>query len=72
VNDPSAANIVQSVIYGVGRPAPDGMVPMPAFGTTLSDREVAALANYVSGRFGAQASKLKDSDVKRLRNEARH
>lgn len=72
VNDPSAVNIVQSVLYGVNRPAPDGMVPMPAFGGTLSDREVAAVANYVSSRFGAKGSDLKTDDVARLREEGRH
>ncbi|WP_439533043.1 c-type cytochrome [Polymorphobacter sp.] len=72
VNDPGAANIVQSVLNGVPRPAPDGMAPMPAFGSTLSDGEVAAVANFVSARFGSQGSQLDERQVAQLRVEGRH
>jgi mono/diheme cytochrome c family protein len=42
---------------------------MPAFGSTYSDAEIAAVANYVTGRFGSVASKLKAKDVADLRDQ---
>lgn len=72
VSDPSAANIVQVILAGVDRKPPDGMAPMPAFGSVLSDREVAALANYVSERFGHKDAGLQPKDVSRLRKEGAH
>ncbi len=43
---------------------------MPGFGSGYSDAEIAAVANYVTGRFGAERSKLTDKDVAKLRGEA--
>jgi mono/diheme cytochrome c family protein len=51
VNDATATNVAQIVISGTRRFAPDAM-SMPAFGSTYSDTEIAAVANYVTGRFG--------------------
>lgn len=68
VNDPSAANVVQVVLLGVKRKGPDGdTVFMPAFGAAMSDTEIAAVANYVTARFGATPSHLHASDVATLR-----
>jgi mono/diheme cytochrome c family protein len=67
VNDPSAANVAQAVIGGIRRKSPDGTVFMPAFGAELSDAEIAAVANYVTARFGAAPSQLKPGDVAGLR-----
>ena len=66
VNDPAATNVAQIVISGTRRFAP-GAVSMPAFGSTYSDTEIAAVANYVTGRFGSVASKLTAKDVADLR-----
>jgi mono/diheme cytochrome c family protein len=40
---------------------------MPAFGSAYSDTEIAAVANYVTHRFGAAPSHITAKDVARLR-----
>ena len=70
VNDPGATNVAQIVISGTKRRTPDGMLSMPAFGKAYSDEEIAAVANYVTARFGSQGSKLAASDVAALRLQA--
>jgi mono/diheme cytochrome c family protein len=40
---------------------------MPAFGQAYSDDEIAAVANYVTARFGAERSQISAEDVARLR-----
>ena len=42
---------------------------MPAFGSTHSDAEIAAVANYVTARFGSKASQLTAKDVAQLRKQ---
>lgn len=68
VNDPSATNVAQIVISGTRRFTP-GAMSMPAFGSTYTDTEIAAVANYVTGRFGNSASKLTAKDVADLRRQ---
>jgi mono/diheme cytochrome c family protein len=68
VNDPSAVNVAQIVIAGGGQPG--GAVRMPAFGAAYSDTEIAAVANYVTARFGGAGSRLTAPDVARLRRES--
>ena len=68
VNDPSATNVAQIVISGTRRFTP-GAMSMPAFGSTYTDTEIAAVANYVTGRFGNSASKLTAKDVADLRSQ---
>jgi len=70
VNDPSARNVAQAIVWGVNRQTPSGPVNMPAFGNSYSDTEVAALANYVTSRFGAVSSRLSAADVAKIRREA--
>ncbi len=67
VNDPSAVNVAQVVISGERRATPGGGVMMPAFGAAYSDTEIAAVANYVTARFGAAPSHLTAKDVAQLR-----
>jgi mono/diheme cytochrome c family protein len=43
---------------------------MPAFGEAYSDTEIAAVANYVTARFGAEPSKLTEKDVAELRRQS--
>jgi mono/diheme cytochrome c family protein len=69
VNDPSGTNVVQVVILGANRRTPEGAVSMPAFGGTHSDAEIAAVANYVTARFGSKASSVTEADVVRLRKQ---
>jgi mono/diheme cytochrome c family protein len=65
VNDLSGTNVAAIVI--AGQPAPGGGLAMPAFGRAYSDTEIAAVANYVTARFGAGGSKLSAKDVAKLR-----
>jgi mono/diheme cytochrome c family protein len=69
VNDPEATNVAQIVISGTKRHTPEGAVSMPAFGNAYSDSEIAAVANYVTARFGAKGSKLTARDVAELRKQ---
>jgi mono/diheme cytochrome c family protein len=69
VNDPSATNVAQVVISGTKRITPQNAVSMPAFGTTYSDAEIAAVANYVTARFGAKGSSIGEHEVAYLRKE---
>jgi mono/diheme cytochrome c family protein len=71
VNDPTATNVAQIVISGTRRLTP-GAMSMPAFGSTYTDTEIAAVANYVTGRFGGAASKLTAKDVAGLRGQTAH
>ena len=70
VNDRTATNVVQIVISGTTRHTPDGVISMPAFGNAYSDTEIAAVANYVTARFGAEPSKLTERDIAALRSQA--
>ena len=67
VNDPTAVNVAQVVMSGVHRNGPRGEVYMPSFGAAYTDQEVAAVANYVTARFGSAPSKVTTSDVAKLR-----
>ena len=69
VNDPGATNVAQIVISGTKREIPDGALSMPAFGSAYSDDEIAAVANYVTARFGSKGSKLTAKDVAELREQ---
>jgi mono/diheme cytochrome c family protein len=42
---------------------------MPGFAAGYADHELADLANYVTGRFGAKAATLKADDVAKRRSE---
>jgi mono/diheme cytochrome c family protein len=70
VNDPTATNVAQIVISGTKRRVPDNAISMPAFGSAYSDTEIAAVANYVTARFGAKGSQLTARDVAELRAQA--
>jgi len=69
VNDPTATNVAQIVISGTMRHTPQGIISMPAFGGAYSDAEIAAVANYVTGRFGSAQSQITGKDVAELRNQ---
>jgi mono/diheme cytochrome c family protein len=68
VNDPGATNVAQIVISGTERRT-QGAVSMPAFGSAYSDAEIAAVANYVTARFGSKGSALTAQDVAELRKQ---
>jgi mono/diheme cytochrome c family protein len=69
VNDPSAMNVAQMVFSGTGR-GPEDKASMPAFGAIFTDAEVAAVSNYVTGRFGSEPSHIDAADVARLRQQS--
>jgi mono/diheme cytochrome c family protein len=69
VNDPSATNVAQAIINGVDRTTAQGHIFMPAFGEAYSDDEIAAVANYVTARFGAEGAKLNAKDIGSLRKQ---
>lgn len=70
VNDPSATNVAQTIINGVNRKTTEGSIFMPAFGEGYSDDDIAAVANYVTARFGAEGAHLAGKDVAGLRKQA--
>jgi mono/diheme cytochrome c family protein len=69
VNDPSATNVAQIVVGGMRRLTPNGALSMPSFGHAYSDDEIAAVANYITARFGAKASSITARDVANLRKQ---
>ncbi len=69
VNDPTATNVAQIVISGTVRHTPQGVISMPAFGSAYSNAEIAAVANYITGRFGSAPSHLTEKDVAQLRDQ---
>jgi mono/diheme cytochrome c family protein len=69
VNDPSATNVAQIVIGGTRRFATEDALSMPAFGRSYSDDEIAAVANYVTARFGVKGSSLTARDIADLRKQ---
>ena len=70
VNDTSAINVAQIVLSGERRRSADGVLLMPAFGAAYSDTEIAAVANYVTARFGAAPSHLTARDIAEFRRSS--
>jgi mono/diheme cytochrome c family protein len=69
VNDPTATNVAQIVISGTMRHTPQGIISMPGFGDSYSNAEIAAVANYVTGRLGSEPSTLTERDIAGMRKE---
>jgi mono/diheme cytochrome c family protein len=69
VNDPSGNNVAQVIIHGGERHLLIDPDNMPDFGSTYSDVEIAAVANYVTARYGVKASDLTAERIAKLRNE---
>ncbi len=69
VNDPNATNVAQIVMFGTRRVTPQGVLSMPSFGSIYSDAEIAAVANYVTARFGSAGSHLTNEDIATLRQQ---
>jgi mono/diheme cytochrome c family protein len=67
VNDPSAANVAQMVLWGTEHPLDSGALAMPGFGKAYSDDEIAEVSNYVTARFGAKPSSITAKDVHKMR-----
>jgi mono/diheme cytochrome c family protein len=72
VNDPTATNVVQVILSGAEHSGALGPVSMPAFafGPAYSDEEIAAVANYITARFGTRPSAVLPTDVAKARTFA--
>jgi mono/diheme cytochrome c family protein len=68
VNDASATNVLQIILHGSGS-WDSGRPYMPSFGAAYSDAEVAAVANYVTARFGSRPSNATPARVATLRQQ---
>jgi mono/diheme cytochrome c family protein len=69
VNDPAGTNATKALIEGTHLLMTKTAGFMPDFGAGYSDSEIAAVVNYVTGRFGATPSKLTQADIAALRKE---
>jgi mono/diheme cytochrome c family protein len=69
VNDPHGTNVAQIVLAGMRRTNLAGAPEMPGFGAAYSDSDIAAVANFVTSRFGSTASNLRAVDVAKMRRE---
>jgi mono/diheme cytochrome c family protein len=67
VNDPSGINVAQVILHGAGIHPKAGRLDMPRFGEVYSDAEIAALANFVTARFGTSPTKITPDDVGAMR-----
>jgi mono/diheme cytochrome c family protein len=66
INDATATNVIQVILNGSGS-ADGGRPYMPSFADAYSDAEIAAVANYVTARFGSKPSQATPAEVTRLR-----
>jgi mono/diheme cytochrome c family protein len=66
VNDASATNVVQVILSGSGS-SEGGRPYMPSFAAAYSNAEIAAVANYVTARFGSRPSRTTPDRVATLR-----
>jgi mono/diheme cytochrome c family protein len=58
VSDPDGTNVVQVLLGGADLRTVHPGVVMPSFGKGFSDAELAAVSNYVIGRFGGQVGRV--------------
>ena len=58
VSDPNGTNIVQVLLDGADLRSVHPGVVMPSFGKGFSDAELAAVSNYLIGRFGGQTGRV--------------
>ena len=70
VNDPTATNVAQIVISGTRAAHARGHPLDAGLRRSYSDAEIAAVANYVTARFGSAPSSITEKDVAALRSRA--
>jgi mono/diheme cytochrome c family protein len=58
VSDPDGTNLIQVLLGGADLRTVHPGVVMPSFGKGFSDAELAAVSNYVIGRFGGQVGRV--------------
>ena len=66
-NDPAGTNATQALIGGTHLGFAKTAGFMPNFGEGYSDPEIAAVVNYLTGRFGARASALTPDEIAKRR-----
>ena len=66
-NDPAGTNATQALIGGTHLGFVKTVGFMPNFGDGYSEPEIAAVVNYLTGRFGAHASELTPAEVAKQR-----
>ncbi|CAE6703514.1 Fructose dehydrogenase cytochrome subunit [Paraburkholderia nemoris] len=64
-----ANNLAMVILRGVSRTTKQADVLMPAFGTQLTDDQVAAITNYVTKQFGNPQSTVTVDQVAKLRTQ---
>jgi mono/diheme cytochrome c family protein len=69
VNDPAGTNATQALLQGTHLHTALGKEFMPGFGNGYSDAEIAAVVNFVTGRFGTTPSTLTPDEVASRRQE---
>src|ERR1700728_659151 len=67
INDATATNVAQVIIWGAQRHMAETSTNMTAFGDAYSDAEIASVANYLTERFGSRGSDLSAAKVAKLR-----
>jgi mono/diheme cytochrome c family protein len=69
----TATNLIATILYGVNRTTSEGEAFMPGFGghptdaNALSDRNIAALGNYVLSHYGSADSTITEQQVAEVR-----
>jgi len=62
-------NALNAIVHGIARPLGASGPFMPAFGTTLTDQQIADLTNYIRARFGGAAAWGDvQGDLQKIRN----
>ena len=71
VNDPTGTNLVNILLEGARvRNGTGAIVYMPPFGAAYTDDQIAAVANFVNGRFGDRSLALTGTDVAAIRRSS--
>ena len=60
-------NLAQVIIHGLHRKTAAQDISMPAFGSTLSDKQVAVLVNFLTKQFATDAAPMTEEEVRKLR-----
>ena len=64
-----ASNLAMVILHGVNRTTKHADVLMPAFGSELTDDQVAAITNYVTRQFGNPQSSVTVEQIAKLRTQ---
>lgn len=69
VNDPQGMNLMQAILHGSKLHTVEGEHAMPGFAAIYSDAELAAVGNFVIGRFGTTPGQLTAAEVAKRRSD---